>query len=134
MRRWPVLALLGFAALLATVGPSCGSSKCCGTGNASGGTRSCDSNLFTACVHACGEADSSEATAATCANGIYTCNDSTIPAVSCPTSGWSATLPCGPWVSGYDCGAQCAVCDQGLWTCRACPDAAADWRLRVAID
>lgn len=130
MRRSPVLALLGFAILFGALGASCDGSKCCeappGSGNASGTSRPCDSNLFTACVHACGEADTSESTAATCANGVYTCNDSTIPALSCATSDWSAALPCGPWVSGYDCGAQCAVCDQGLWTCGACADAATD--------
>ncbi|HXU62971.1 MAG TPA: hypothetical protein VN962_14785 [Polyangia bacterium] len=129
MCRSPVLALFGFALLcFAALGPSCDSSKCCylPPSDAGGTSRPCASNLFTACVHACGETASSESTAATCANGIYTCNDATFPAVGCPQSGWSAALPCGPWVSGYDCGAQCAVCDQGLWTCGACPDAATD--------
>jgi hypothetical protein len=127
MRRFPVLASSLFAILVAALAPSCDTgSKCCGgpSGYTVGTNRSCASNLFTACVHACGETDSSEPTAASCANGVYTCDNSTIPALACPSSGWSATLPCGPWVSGYDCGAQCAVCDQGLWTCGACADAA----------
>ena len=131
MLRAPVLALFGFALLLAALGPSCDTgSKCCqlppGGGNGYASNRPCDSNLFTACVHACGETDSSEATAATCANGVYTCSAPTVPAASCPQSGWSATLPCGPWVSGYDCGAQCGACVQGLWTCAPCSDAGVD--------
>jgi hypothetical protein len=129
MRRSPVLALafLGFALLVAALGPSCDSSKCCALPPSATdpANRPCDSNLFTACVHSCGETNSSEPTAATCANGVYTCNES-IPAVACPQSGWSSALPCGPWVDGYDCGAQCAVCDQGLWTCGACRDAGVD--------
>ncbi len=128
MRRSPVLALLGFALLFAALGLSCDSgSKCCSppSGVTVGTNRSCDSNLFTDCVHSCGETASSEPTAASCANGVYTCGDSTIPALACPQSGWSSALPCGPWVSGHDCGTQCAVCDQGLWTCGACADAAA---------
>ncbi|HVV51824.1 MAG TPA: hypothetical protein VHO06_19305 [Polyangia bacterium] len=129
MRRAPVLALLGFA-LLAALGLSCGNggSKCCQVppGNTSADAHACDSAYFTACVHACGETDTTEATAASCANGVFTCDGSTIPAVSCPSSGWTAHLPCGPWVSGYDCGAGCAICADGLWTCGACGDAAAD--------
>ena len=106
---------------LAALGPSCDSSKCCLVMP----TGICDSNHFTACVQTCGETNASEPTAASCDRGVYSCSNSTFPAVSCPASGWSATLPCGPWVDGRDCGAQCAVCDQGLWTCGACPDAAA---------
>ncbi len=86
----------------------------------------CDSASFTACVHACGESDTTESTAATCSAGVYSCDNSTIPAVACPQSGWSAALACGPWVSGYDCGLQCGVCVKGLWTCGPCPDAATD--------
>jgi hypothetical protein len=123
MLRSPVLALLGFAILLAALDVACDASKCCEVPPPSG---TCDSSRFTACVHSCGETTSSEPTAAACANGVYSCSNSTFPAVSCPTNGWSASLPCGPWVDGYDCGAQCAVCDQGLWTCGACGDAAVD--------
>jgi hypothetical protein len=130
MLRSTTLSLFGFTLLLAALGPSCDSgSKCCevppGNGNAAASSRPCDSTLFTACVQACGETDSSEPTAATCANGVYTCGGSTVPALGCPQNGWSATLPCGPWVSGYDCGSQCALCDQGLWTCGPCADAGA---------
>jgi hypothetical protein len=42
--------------------------------------------------------------------------------VGCPQSGWSTTLPCGPWPAGYDCGSGCATCVQGLWSCAPCGD------------
>jgi hypothetical protein len=42
--------------------------------------------------------------------------------VSCPQSGWSTTLPCGPWPAGYDCGSGCAACVKGLWSCAPCGD------------
>ena len=84
------------------------------------------SAAFTACVHTCGESNTTESTAATCSAGVYSCDNSTIPAVACPSSGWSAALACGPWVSGHDCGLQCGVCVKGLWTCAPCPDAATD--------
>ncbi len=129
MRGSPVLvSLVVVAVLVATgVGLSCADSKCCylppgstTTGNV------CDSASFTACVHTCGESDTTESTAATCSAGVYSCDNSTIPAVSCPSSGWSAALACGPWVTGHDCGLQCGVCVKGLWTCAPCPDAATD--------
>ena len=129
MLRSPVLGLSAFTLLLVLLAVSCSvfdSSKCCLVPPDASGSGVCDSARFTACVHACGEANPSEATAATCANGVYTCGGSTTPAVSCPQSGWSATLPCGPWVSGHDCGGGCALCDQGLWTCGPCADAGAD--------
>jgi hypothetical protein len=128
MLRWPLLAFRGFALLVGVLALACSSfdgSKCCEIPPDASGSGGCDSARFTACVHACGETDSSEATAASCANGVYSCSGSTVPAVSCPQSGWAATLPCGPWVSGYDCGSQCALCEQGLWTCGPCADAAA---------
>jgi hypothetical protein len=130
MRGSPVLVSLLVLAVLvvAGVGLSCDSSKCCllppGDGSTTG--KVCDSASFTACVHACGESDTTESTAATCSVGVYSCDNSTIPAVACPSSGWSAALACGPWVSGHDCGPQCGVCVKGLWTCAPCPDAATD--------
>jgi hypothetical protein len=128
MRGAPVLVSLAVVAVVAALGLSCDGSKCCqlppGSGSNTGNV--CNSAFFTACVHACGEADSSEPTAATCSAGVYSCDNSTIPAVACPQSGWSAALACGPWVSGHDCGLQCGVCVNGLWTCGACPDAATD--------
>ena len=127
MRGSPVLVSLVVAALLAAVGPSCDGSKCCAVPGNSATTGSvCDSASFTACVHSCGESNATESTAATCSAGVYSCDNSTIPAVACPSNGWSAALSCGPWVSGYDCGAQCGVCLKGLWTCAPCPDAATD--------
>jgi hypothetical protein len=123
-----LLASLMGILLLAPVGLSCDGSKCCelppGSGSTTGNV--CDSAYFTACVHACGESNSAESTAATCSAGVYSCGNSTIPAVACPSGDWSATLSCGPWVSGYDCGLQCGVCVNGLWTCAPCPDAATD--------
>ena len=128
MRGSPVLICLILGVVLASIGSSCGVSGCCilPPGDASPTTNVCDSASFTACVHACGESDSTESTAASCSAGVYSCNNSTIPAVSCPSGGWSAALSCGPWVSGYDCGQQCGVCVKGLWTCAPCPDAATD--------
>jgi hypothetical protein len=131
MRRSPVLVSLVVVAVLvvAAVGLSCNDgSKCCALppGSTSTTGNVCDSASFTACVHACGESDTTESTAATCSAGVYSCDNSTIPAVACPTSGWSAALSCGPWVSGHDCGSQCGVCVKGLWTCAPCPDAATD--------
>jgi hypothetical protein len=129
MRGWLVsvsLVLFGLAA--AGVGLSCDASKCCDLppGSRSQTGTVCDSASFTACVHSCGESNTTESTAATCSAGVYSCDNSTIPAVACPSNGWSAALACGPWVSGYDCGAQCGVCVKGLWTCAPCPDAATD--------
>jgi len=128
MRGLPVLVSLIFAFLLAAIGPSCDGSKCCALppSDASNTMNVCDSAFFTACVHSCGESNTTETTAATCSAGVYSCDNSTIPAVACPQSGWSATLACGPWVSGHDCGSQCGVCVKGLWTCAPCPDAATD--------
>jgi len=128
MRRSPVFVSFVFIALLAAaVGLSCDASKCCALPPGSTPvTNVCDSASFTACVHACGESDTTEPTAATCSAGVYSCDNSTIPAVACPSNGWSAALSCGPWVSGHDCGSQCGVCVKGLWTCAACPDAATD--------
>jgi hypothetical protein len=116
------------AVLLVAIGPAClPGSKCCDAPPGSTPAANvCDSASFTACVHACGESDTTESTAATCAAGVYSCDNSTIPAVSCPSNGWSAALACGPWVSGHDCGLQCGVCIKGLWTCAPCPDAATD--------
>jgi hypothetical protein len=114
--------------VIAAVGLSCDASKCCllPPGSSSDAGNVCNSAFFTACVHACGESDSSEPIAASCSAGVYSCENSTIPAVACPSSGWSAALACGPWVSGHDCGLQCGVCVKGLWTCAPCPDAATD--------
>ena len=130
MRGSPVLA--AFSLLLAVtfvaMGPACDASKCCAVppGGTSNPTGVCNSAFFTACVRSCGETDTTEPTAATCSAGVYSCNNSTIPAVACPQSGWSAALACGPWVTGYDCGLQCGVCVKGLWTCAPCPDASSD--------
>jgi hypothetical protein len=131
MRGSPVLVSLLVVAVLvgAAVGLSCDVSGCCSLPPRDGGyntTNVCDSGSFTACVRSCGESDATESTAATCSAGVYSCDNSTIPAVSCPSSGWSAALACGPWVSGHDCGLQCGVCIKGLWTCAPCPDAATD--------
>jgi hypothetical protein len=129
MRGAPVLVSFLLVILLAALGPACFSgSKCCEAtpGSTSNTTNVCNSAFFTACVHACGESDTTESTAATCAAGVYSCDNSTLPAVACAQSGWSAALACGPWVTGYDCGLQCGVCVNGLWTCGACPDAATD--------
>src|SRR5262249_19519978 len=83
---------------------------------------------FTACVRACGEKDDREATAATCADGVYTCPAPLTPAITCGPSAWP-TGPfagCGPWVEGYDCTSP-AVCESGLWTCAgAASDAGTD--------
>ena len=128
MLRSTTLTLSGLALLLAVLGPSCStfdSSKCCLVPPDASGSGVCDSANFTACVHACGETDTSETTAATCGDGVYSCAGSLKPAVSCPQGGWSATLPCGPWVDGYDCGSGCALCVQGLWRCGTCVDAGA---------
>ena len=129
MRGSPVFVAFLLAVLLAALGPACiPGSKCCEPppGDTSNTTNSCNSAFFTACVHACGETDSTESTAATCSAGIYSCDNSTIPAVACPQTGWSAALACGPWVSSHDCGLQCGVCVKGLWTCGPCPDASSD--------
>ena len=128
MRGSPVLFSLVFAVLLAAICPSCDQSKGCALppGDSSNTTNVCDSAYFTACVHACGESDTTESTAATCSAGVYSCYTSTIPAVACPQTSWTAALACGPWVSGYDCGLQCGTCVKGLWTCAPCPDAATD--------
>jgi hypothetical protein len=128
MRASPILAPFLLAALLAAIGPGCPDSKCCAPppGSTSNPPQVCDSASFTACVHACGESDTTESTAATCSAGVYSCDNSTIPAVACPQSGWTAALACGPWVTGHDCGLQCGVCVKGLWTCAPCPDAATD--------
>jgi hypothetical protein len=128
MRGSPVFVSFLLAVLLVAIGPACPGSKCCDPppGNTSSTPKVCDSAFFTACVHSCGESDSSEPTAATCSAGVYSCDNSTIPAVACPQSGWSAALACGPWVSGHDCGPQCGVCVKGLWTCGPCPDASSD--------
>jgi hypothetical protein len=130
MRRSSVLGTFSLilAALLAVIGPACDASKCCALppGSSSNTGNVCDSASFTACVHSCGESDTTESTAATCSAGVYSCDNSTIPAVACPQSGWTAALACGPWVTGYDCGLQCGLCVKGLWTCGPCPDAATD--------
>jgi hypothetical protein len=124
MLRSPVLALLGVGVVLSVLAVSCSSfdsSKCCAPQPDAGAC----GTFFTACVHACGETDTSEA-AATCGNGstgpIYSCAGSLTPAVNCPASGWSATLPCGPWPDGYACGSGCAACVMGLWSCAPCGD------------
>jgi hypothetical protein len=130
MRGSPILVFLVVVALagIAAVGLSCDVPTCCSgpPGSSSNNGNVCDSASFTACVHACGESDSTESTAATCSAGVYSCDNSTIPAVACPQSGWTAALACGPWVTGYDCGLQCGVCVKGLWTCGPCPDASSD--------
>jgi hypothetical protein len=129
MRGSPILVSFLLAVLLAAISPACiPGSKCCDPqpGDASNTPKACDSAYFTACVHACGESDTTESTAASCSAGVYSCDNSTIPAVACPQGGWSAALACGPWVSGHDCGQQCGVCVKGLWTCGPCPDAASD--------
>jgi hypothetical protein len=127
MRGSPVLvSLVLFSLVAGGVGLSCDGSKCCDLppGSSAQTGTVCDSASFTACVHSCGESDTTESTAASCSAGVYSCQNSTIPAVACPASGWSAALACGPWVSGHDCGLQCGVCVKGLWTCAPCPDAA----------
>ena len=130
MRGAPVLVSFSLllAVLLAAIGQACDGSKCCELppGSTSNPTNVCNSAFFTACVHACGESDTTETTAATCSAGVYSCNNSTIPAVACGQSSWTTALSCGPWVPGYDCGLQCGVCVNGLWTGGACPDAATD--------
>ncbi len=128
MRGSPVLFSLAFAALIAAIGPSCDESKCCELppGDSSNTTNVCDSAFFTACVHSCGESNTTETTAATCSAGVYSCDNSTIPAVACAQTSWTAALACGPWVTGHDCGPQCGVCVKGLWTCGPCPDASSD--------
>jgi hypothetical protein len=129
MRGSPVLVSLIFAVLLAALGSSClPGSKCCDAppGSTSNTTNVCDSASFTACVHACGESNAMETTAATCSAGVYSCDNSTIPAVACAQSSWTTALACGPWVSGHDCGPQCGICVKGLWTCGSCPDASSD--------
>jgi len=128
MRGSPVLLSLVLVVVLAAVGPSCDQSKCCALppGDGSTTTNVCDSASFTACVHACGESNTTETTAATCSAGVYSCDNSTIPAVACGQGSWTTALACGPWVTGYDCGLQCGVCVKGLWTCAPCPDAATD--------
>ncbi|HEY4393092.1 MAG TPA: hypothetical protein VGP64_03475 [Polyangia bacterium] len=114
-----------FALLLSVLDVSCssfGSPQCCAPQPDAG---VCGTS-FTACVHTCGETDTSEATAATCGEGStgasYSCAAPLVPAVSCPASGWSTALPCGPWPNGYDCGSGCAACVQGLWDCAPCGD------------
>jgi len=89
------------------------------------GTVCGDSSFFTACVRACGEADTSESTAAHCVDGMYQCDAPLIPAAACDANTWTVPrLPCGPWVAGYDCGQTCAICDAVRgWSCGACPDA-----------
>lgn len=128
MRSSPVRVAL-LLALLAAGGSACNTgSKCCDLrpADASNTTNVCDSAFFTACVHACGESNSTETTAATCSAGVYSCDNSTVPAVACAQSSWTSTLACGPWVSGYDCGLKCGLCVKGLWTCGPCPDASSD--------
>jgi hypothetical protein len=92
-----------------------------------GGTACTDSAFFTACVHACGEPDEREPTAAECVAGYFRCPEPLVPASDCPAGSWtSARLPCGPWPGNYNCGEGCAVCDASrAWTCAPCPDAAA---------
>jgi hypothetical protein len=91
-----------------------------------GGTACKDSSFFTACVHACGETDESEPTAAECVAGYFRCAEPFVPASDCPAGSWtSPRLACGPWPGNYNCGSGCAVCDATqAWTCGTCPDAA----------
>lgn len=126
MRGSPVVIPLVLAVLLAAIGSSCDASKCCTLppSDSSSSMNVCDSAFFTACVHSCGETNTTETTAATCSAGVYSCDNSTIPAVACAQTSWTTALACGPWVSGYDCGLQCGTCVKGLWTCGPCPDAA----------
>ena len=85
-----------------------------------------DSAYFTACVHSCGETTETESVFARCVDGVYQCDPPLVPAISCGAAAWSARLSCGPWVEGYDCGVECAVCDPDRgWGCKPCPDAAA---------
>jgi len=128
MRRSILSVSLVLALLIVGLGTACTESKCCDLppGSTPTTTNVCDSASFTACVRSCGESDTTESTAATCSAGVYSCDNSTIPAVACPSNGWSAALACGPWVSGHDCGAQCGACIQGLWTCAPCSDAGVD--------
>jgi hypothetical protein len=128
MRRSPVLVSFLLAVLLAAIGTGCPGSKCCDPppGSTSKTSKVCDGAYFTACVHACGESDTTESTAATCSAGVYSCDNSTIPAVACGQASWTTALACGPWVSGHDCGLQCGLCVKGLWTCGPCPDASSD--------
>ena len=129
MRVSPVFACLIFAIFLVAIGPSCGVSGCCSLpppGDGSSTANVCNSAFFTACVHSCGESNTTETVAATCSGGVYSCDNSTIPAVACGQGSWTTALTCGPWVSGHDCGQQCGLCVKGLWTCGPCPDAASD--------
>jgi hypothetical protein len=123
MRRFALcttLLLIGCGGNSAAVSSADGSSE-----SSANGTPCGDSSFFTACVHACGETNDSEDAAARCVGGRYQCDPPLIAATACDASVWTVPrLACGPWVTGYDCGQGCAVCDAGRgWTCGACPDA-----------
>ena len=91
----------------------------------------CVAGAFTACVHACGEADDTEPTAAACVGGRYLCPAPLRPAASCPADAWptGAFAGCGPWVENYNCACR-SICDAHLWTCpgTTCLDGGADAR------
>jgi hypothetical protein len=81
---------------------------------------------FTACVHACGEKNDTEPTAASCTDDVYRCPAPLIPAIDCGDGAWptGAFAGCWPWVEGYDCTSS-SVCDHGLWACPGITDASA---------
>jgi len=87
----------------------------------------CSANAasFTGCVKQCGETSESVATAAQCVAGKYQCPVGTVAAALCPASAWPSGRfqGCGPWVSGYNCGACAAQCVNQSWNCADCGDA-----------